>query len=56
MIALLPVFPDIMRETELERALPKFSTDQASVHFVFAAQRFVPVNVRAFIDLALEAV
>jgi DNA-binding transcriptional LysR family regulator len=51
-IGLLPV---LAIRQELQRVLPAYATPPSSVFFVHAAQRFVPVNVRAFIDLALAA-
>ena len=37
----------------LECVLPDFATPTASVFFLYAAQRFVPVNVRTFVELAI---
>ena len=34
------------------RVLPAFSTEPANVFFVYPAQRFLTVNVRAFMELA----
>jgi hypothetical protein len=51
---LLPV-ADPMESEGLVRVLPDFATEAGNVYFVFAARRFVPVNIRAFIDLALDA-
>lgn len=54
-IALLPDFSDVTGDRQrLERVLPDYATEKASVFFVYAAQKFVPVNVRAFVDLAIE--
>jgi DNA-binding transcriptional LysR family regulator len=34
--------------------LPEFATPETPVFFVYPAQRFVPVNVRAFIEMAVK--
>jgi DNA-binding transcriptional LysR family regulator len=54
-IALLPLAGG-MESPRLERVLPGYATEVGNVYFVFAAQRFVPVNVRSFIDMALHSV
>jgi DNA-binding transcriptional LysR family regulator len=56
-IALLPDFSGAGMEAEgLVRVLPDFSTTGGNAHFVYPAGKFVPVNVRAFIDTALAVV
>ncbi len=52
-IGLLPEV--VARGDDLVRVLPEFSITQDFVYFVYPAQRHVTANVRAFIDLALEA-
>lgn len=52
-IALLPDFGDATA-SGLERVLPGFATMVGTVYFLYPAQRFVPANVRAFIDLAVS--
>lgn len=53
-IAVLPDFSGTEAEDEtLVRVLPELGTPVGTVYFVYPAQKFVPVNVRAFIDLAL---
>lgn len=52
-IGLLPEV--VARGDDLVRVLPDFSITQDFVYFVYPAQRHVTANVRAFIDLALEA-
>jgi DNA-binding transcriptional LysR family regulator len=54
-IALLPDFSGVQSGQVLERVLPGYATEKASVYFVYAAQKFVPVNVRSFVDLAIAA-
>lgn len=49
-IALLPNLPD----ASLVRVLPAYATAPGPVFFVYPAQRFVPLNVRAFMDLCLS--
>lgn len=39
---------------ELVRVLPKWTWVRGALSFVYPGQRFVPANVRAFIDTALE--
>ena len=51
-IGLLPDFNAVTPEAGLEQVLPEFTTEQASVYFVYPAQRFLTVNVRAFMELA----
>jgi DNA-binding transcriptional LysR family regulator len=52
-IALLPDFAQAEAKTGgLERVLPHFATERSNVYFVYAAQRFVPVKVQRFIELA----
>lgn len=53
-IALLPNIPGAGLGTELVRVLPKYETQSGNLYFVYPAGRFTPVNVRAFIDMALE--
>ncbi|MEO6015228.1 MAG: LysR family transcriptional regulator [Devosia sp.] len=50
-IAVLPDFPG--GTIGLERVLPDYTTQSGAVYFVYPAGKFTPVNVRAFIDLAL---
>ncbi len=53
-VALLPDFTAIGgKEPTLERVLPAYATEPSNVYFVYSAQRFVPVNVRRFIEIAL---
>lgn len=52
-IALLPDFADLVGGNTLERVLPGYRTAIGSVFFVYAAQKFVPVNIRTFIDMAV---
>ena len=51
-IGLLPDFNAVTPEMVLVRVLPEFSTEPQSVHFVYPAQRFLTVNVRAFMEMA----
>lgn len=51
-IGLLPDFSTATPDTPVVRVLPEFSTELQSVHFVYPAQRFLTVNVRAFMELA----
>lgn len=51
-IGLLPDFGAVAPERPLVRVLPAFSTEPANVFFVYPAQRFLTVNVRAFMELA----
>ena len=56
-IALLPeILSDIGDGKPLVPVLPEFATQTGTLNFVFPGSRHVPVNVRAFIDLALEMV
>jgi DNA-binding transcriptional LysR family regulator len=50
-IGMLPDF--LARETPLVRVLPKWTWTSGALSFVYPGQRFVPANVRAFIDTAL---
>ena len=50
-IGLLPDFGAVTPERPLVRVLPAFSTEPANVFFVYPAQRFLTVNVRAFMDM-----
>jgi DNA-binding transcriptional LysR family regulator len=43
------------REARLVQVLPKWSWTAGALSFVYPGQRFVPANVRAFIDTALAA-
>jgi DNA-binding transcriptional LysR family regulator len=53
-IALLPEFSGAeMAADGLVQVLPEFSMAAGSAHFVYPAGKFVPVNVRAFIDTAV---
>ena len=52
-IALLPRFPGF-DTGGLVPVLPDFGSSTGSIYFVYPAGRFVPVNVRAFIDVALQ--
>ena len=52
-IALLPDFPGGPGD-ELDRVLPEYGTESGSLYFVYPGGKFTPINVRAFIDLALE--
>jgi DNA-binding transcriptional LysR family regulator len=46
--------PDYLaRDTALVRVLPKWAWTTGALSFVYPGQRFVPANVRAFIDTAL---
>jgi DNA-binding transcriptional LysR family regulator len=51
-IGMLPDF--LTRDTPLLRVLPKWRWMSGALSFVYPGQRFVPANVRAFIDTALE--
>lgn len=51
-IALLPDFAN--RLQDLVKVLPAYGTPSGNAYFVFPAGRFTPVNVRAFLDLAVE--
>jgi DNA-binding transcriptional LysR family regulator len=50
-IGTLPEF--LARDTPLVRVLPKWTWASGALSFVYPGQRFVPANVRAFIDTAL---
>ena len=50
-IGLLPDY--LARDTRLVRVLPKWTWMSGALSFVYPGQRFVPANVRAFIDTAL---
>ncbi len=52
-IALLPRFPGF-DESGLVPVLPDYGSTTGNIYFVYPASRFVPVNVRAFIDVALQ--
>jgi DNA-binding transcriptional LysR family regulator len=43
----------LAREAALVRVLPKWTWASGALSFVYPSQRFVPANVRAFIDTAL---
>jgi DNA-binding transcriptional LysR family regulator len=43
----------LARDPKLVRVLPKWSWRTGALSFVYPGQRFVPANVRAFIDTAL---
>jgi DNA-binding transcriptional LysR family regulator len=51
-IGILPDFNAVMPDSPLVRVLPQFSTEPGGVYFVYPAQRFMTVNVRAFMDMA----
>ncbi len=51
-IGLLPDFNAVTPGTPLVRVLPQFNTEPGNVFFVYPAQRFLTVNVRAFMDMA----
>ena len=53
-IGLLPDY--LARDTALVRVLPKWTWLTGALSFVYPGQRFVPANVRAFIDTALAIV
>lgn len=53
-IALLPAIFGTATDGTLVEVLPQIGLQTGSVNFVFPGGKFVPVNVRAFIDLALE--
>ncbi|MEO6395377.1 MAG: LysR family transcriptional regulator [Devosia sp.] len=54
-IAMLPDFPGAGMEADgLVKVLPEFQLAGGPAHFVYPAGKFVPVNVRAFIDLAVD--
>ena len=50
-IGLLPDY--LARDTPLVRVLPKWTWMSGALSFVYPGQRFVPANVRTFIDTAL---
>jgi DNA-binding transcriptional LysR family regulator len=50
-IGTLPDF--LARNTPLVRVLPKWTWTSGALSFVYPGQRFVPANVRAFIDTAV---
>lgn len=50
-IGTLPEY--LARKTPLVRVLPKWTWTSGALSFVYPGQRFVPANVRAFIDSAL---
>lgn len=52
-IGLLPDFQ--ATGTNLVQVLPEFGTAESTAFFVYPAQRFVPVRVRTFIDMAIAA-
>ena len=52
-IGLLPNLGEVEPEGRgLVRLLPEFATPETAAYFVYPAQRFVPANVRAFIEMA----
>jgi DNA-binding transcriptional LysR family regulator len=51
---MLPDF--VARESALVRVLPKWTWSSGALSFVYPGQRFVPANVRAFIDTAVAIV
>jgi DNA-binding transcriptional LysR family regulator len=53
-IGMLPDF--VARESALVRVLPKWTWSSGALSFVYPGQRFVPANVRAFIDTAVAIV
>lgn len=52
-IALLPEIFGAAPDSTLVEVLPELALQTGSVNFVFPGGKFVPINVRAFIDLAL---
>lgn len=53
-IGVLPNFVAQASALPIIRVLPEFTTKSQSAYFVYPSQRFVPKNVKAFIDVALE--
>lgn len=53
-IAVLPEIMGGLPEARLVQVLPRIGLQMGSLNFVFPGGKFVPVNVRAFIDLTLE--
>lgn len=53
-IGMLPDFNAITPDAPLIRVLPEFGTEPQTVFFVYPAQRFLTVNVRAFMEMARE--
>ena len=45
----------LARDTPLVRVLPRWTWMSGALSFVYPGQRFVPANVRAFIDIALAS-
>ena len=52
-IAVLPEILGTLPESKLVQVLPSIGLQMGSLNFVYPAGKFVPVNVRAFIDLTL---
>ena len=52
-IGTLPEY--LARDTPLVRVLPRWTWMSGALSFVYPGQRFVPANVRAFIDIALAS-
>lgn len=53
-IAVLPEVIGTSSEGQLVQVLPSIGLQMGSLNFVYPGGKFVPVNVRAFIDLTLE--
>jgi DNA-binding transcriptional LysR family regulator len=55
-IAVLPEILGTAPEVKLVQVLPAIGLQMGSLNFVFPGGKFVPVNVRAFIDLTLQMI
>lgn len=55
-VALLPTFLCLLEERtgKLQRVLLDWHSEQRPIHFVYVAQRFIPSQLRAFIDMGSE--
>lgn len=55
-ISLLPEFAvtEALRNGELKRVLPGWTTEEQGIHAVYPSARFVPAKVRAFVDFLAE--
>ena len=53
-IALLPDLHGDHQADRLMRVLPEYGMQIGNLHFVYPAGKFTPVNVKAFIDMALR--
>jgi hypothetical protein len=49
----LPEILGTLPESKLVQVLPSIGLQMGSLNFVYPGGKFVPVNVRAFIDLTL---